>query len=206
MTEKQWLKAKDPDPLLEYLQGKISDRKLRLLGCGYCRNIWPLLIEEASRQAVEIAEQFADGEASDEERIAAFEEADFASEACRTTGEREYFAAVAAGELVEHEECEWYCGWYGLRSYLPPDKQIELVRCVVGNPFKPVAQKSAWLTRPVKQLAAGIYEERAFDKMPILADALEEAGCTSGGMLEHCRQDGDHVRGCWVLDLLLGKA
>ncbi|HUR53438.1 MAG TPA: hypothetical protein VMZ71_04880 [Gemmataceae bacterium] len=55
-------------------------------------------------------------------------------------------------------------------------------------------------------LANGIYEERAFDRLPILADALQDAGCDNDGILTHCRGDGAHVRGCWVVDLLLGKS
>ena len=57
----------------------------------------------------------------------------------------------------------------------------------------------------VVSIAAAIYADRAFDRLPILADALEEAGCTNADVLLHCRQPGDHVRGCWVVDLVLGK-
>ena len=63
----------------------------------------------------------------------------------------------------------------------------------------------AWLTPTVQSIAAAIYQDRAFDRLPILADALEEAGCTNADVLLHCRQPGEHVRGCWVVDLLLGK-
>jgi hypothetical protein len=57
----------------------------------------------------------------------------------------------------------------------------------------------------VARLARGIYDDRAFDRLPILADALEDAGCHDTAILDHCRQPGPHVRGCWVVDLLLGK-
>jgi hypothetical protein len=69
-----------------------------------------------------------------------------------------------------------------------------------------VSLDPAWLTTTVKQLAAAIYEERAFDRMPILGDALEEAGCSNVDILNHCRQPGEHVRGCWVVDLNLAKS
>jgi hypothetical protein len=62
-----------------------------------------------------------------------------------------------------------------------------------------------WLTLTVRQLAQAIYDDRAFDRLPILADALEDAGCDNADILNHCRQPGEHVRGCWVVDLLLGK-
>ncbi len=62
-----------------------------------------------------------------------------------------------------------------------------------------------WLTPTVQQLAAVIYEERQFDKMPVMGDALKEAGCDNGDVLQHCRSGGEHVRGCWVVDKVLGK-
>jgi hypothetical protein len=79
------------------------------------------------------------------------------------------------------------------------------VREIVGNPFRPVALDPMWLTADVLALARGIYDERAFDRMPILADALQDAGCNSADLLSHLREPGEHVRGCWALDLLLGK-
>jgi hypothetical protein len=82
----------------------------------------------------------------------------------------------------------------------------DLVRDVFGNPFRPVNTVPAWLTSTVVELARGIYEERAFDRLPILADALQDAGCDSTDILDHCRGPGPHVRGCWVVDLVLGKA
>jgi hypothetical protein len=82
---------------------------------------------------------------------------------------------------------------------------VSLLRCIFGNPFRPVAVDPSWLTSDVVALAEGIYQDRAFDRMPILADALQDAGCEHEDVLNHCRQPGEHVRGCWVVDLLLGK-
>ena len=82
---------------------------------------------------------------------------------------------------------------------------IGLIREMFGNPFRPVSLDPAWLTSTVVALAQGIYEERAFDRMPILADALQDAGCDNDDVLSHCRGNGPHVRGCWVVDLILGK-
>lgn len=84
-------------------------------------------------------------------------------------------------------------------------KQVGFIRCICGNPFRPVTADPTWLTSAVVALAEGIYADRAFDRMPILADALEGAGCEDADVLSHCRSDGLHVRGCWVVDLLLGK-
>jgi hypothetical protein len=72
-------------------------------------------------------------------------------------------------------------------------------------PTRPVTTDPSWLTSTVVALAVGIYADRAFDRLPILADALEDAGCTDDALLAHCRQPGGHVRGCWAVDLLLGK-
>jgi hypothetical protein len=84
--------------------------------------------------------------------------------------------------------------------------QTMLVREIFGNPFRPVAFNAAWRTTDVMLLAKGIYEERAFDRMPILADALQDAGCENDDILNHLRDaTATHVRGCWALDLVLGK-
>ena len=85
-------------------------------------------------------------------------------------------------------------------------RQCDLLREVFGNPFRPVRAEPAWLTSDVLLLARGIYEETAFDRMPILADALQDAGCDEPAILDHCRDPKQtHVRGCWVVDLVLGK-
>src|SRR5207249_11021384 len=79
------------------------------------------------------------------------------------------------------------------------------IRCIFGNPFRPMSGNPEWLTPNVLKLAESIYDDRASDCLPILADALEDAGCDNADILAHCRGPGPHVRGCWVIDLLLGK-
>ena len=88
----------------------------------------------------------------------------------------------------------------------PPERICSLIRDVFGNPFRPVTVDPRWLTSDVLALARSLYDERAFDRMPILADALQDAGCTDEKVLAHCRGEGPHCRGCWVVDLLLGKS
>jgi hypothetical protein len=83
----------------------------------------------------------------------------------------------------------------------------DLVRCLFGNPFRPVTPSpdwSAWNRGTVAKVAWAIYDERRFRDLPVLGDALEEAGCDSADVLAHCRAGVEHVRGCWVLDALLG--
>ena len=81
----------------------------------------------------------------------------------------------------------------------------ELVRDIFGNPFRPITLLPEWRTSTVIALASQMYESRDFSSMPILADALQDAGCDSAEVLDHCRGEGPYVRGCWVVDLVLGK-
>ncbi|MBN9517067.1 hypothetical protein J0H58_00885 [bacterium] len=83
--------------------------------------------------------------------------------------------------------------------------QADVLRDIFGNPFRPLAFDPAWRTTAVVGVGMGMYEGRDFSPMPVLADALEEAGCTAPDVLEHCRGPNTHVRGCWVVDLVLGK-
>ena len=100
---------------------------------------------------------------------------------------------------------------------MPYDKAIKtaeqaalshLLRCIF-NPFRRASIGAAWLAwndGAIRKMAQVIYDARSFDRLPLLADALEDAGCTDADLLAHCRGPGPHVRGCWVVDLLLGKA
>ncbi len=86
--------------------------------------------------------------------------------------------------------------------------QADLVRCIFGNPFRPVAVDASWNLwngGTVVRLARMIYDDRAFDRMPVLADALEEAGRDEQAILSHCRSVASHARGCWIVDALLGR-
>jgi hypothetical protein len=110
--------------------------------------------------------------------------------------------------------------WGGFPEYEPPDRtildlaadryaegraQCGLLRDIFGNPFRPVTFDTNWRTSDVTAMARGMYETRDFGAMPILADALQDAGCENTAVLDHCRGPGPHVRGCWVVDLILGK-
>src|SRR5262249_5023998 len=83
--------------------------------------------------------------------------------------------------------------------------QCRLLRAVFGNPFRPVSLDPSWLTLNVVAIAQTIYDDRNFSDFPILGEALEDAGCQDEQILNHCRKPGEHVLGCWVLDLVLGK-
>jgi hypothetical protein len=83
--------------------------------------------------------------------------------------------------------------------------QCDTLRCISGNLFRPVTFYSSWRTDTAIALAQQMYDSRDFGAMPILADALQDAGCDSEDILNHCQGNGPHVRGCWVVDLVLGK-
>jgi hypothetical protein len=180
----------------------MSDRKLRLFSCAGCRRILHMMRDARSRQAVEVAERYADGLASLQElqavETAAREAAD-AAEAERAVGwNAARTAAAAAGQQARA----------GAERAACTAADADLFRHHFGNPFRPVLLDPAWLAwngGTVVQLAQAIYEERHFGDLVVLADALEEAGCTHEEILNHCREPASHYRGCWVLDLLLGK-
>lgn len=228
MTEAEWLACDNPTPMLKCLQGDASDRKLRLFGCLCCRRHWHCLLDERSRMAVEMTELWADGLASEAELEAAESAADRAREGVVTArqggeysiSERFTNAARAAGLLAtvnpfSTDRClviAGYCRVIGLHetdeSDRPESEDTSLsaiIRDIFGNPFRAVAFSLDWRTTTAVLLAKQMYESRDFTAMPILADALQDAGCDDEDVLSHCRSGGVHVRGCWVVDLVLGK-
>jgi hypothetical protein len=222
VTETEWLACTDPTPMLEFLRGITSERKLRLFAVACCRRVWHLLVDERSHEAVEVAERFADGAATDKELEDAKSNAwEFS---LHIVHEDERFFDLDQNARDAADAPAWAAEWsvdYGCEYGECPlrvvvatqralgtaegNKQASLVRCIFGNPFRPVAVDAGWLTPGVVGLARTIYEGRAFNRMPELADALEQAGFANADILAHCREPGPHVRGCWVVDGLLGK-
>jgi hypothetical protein len=210
MTEEEWVNCTDPKPMLEFLRGKASDRKLRLFAVACCRRVWPLLAEEWSRQAVESAEKYADGLCSDEQLEETGKRAGWAAAGAGqgSAAEAAAWAAAGKGEVGWVEITAAHAGWAETAEESPRPFHCDLLRDIFGNSFRSQAINPAWLgsnggTVPI--IARTIYDERAFDRLPVLANALQEAGCTDKEILNHCRQPGVHVRGCWALDLILGK-
>jgi hypothetical protein len=206
MTEAEWLACTEPTPMLEFLRGKASDRKLRLFACACCRRIWHLLVDEHNREVVEQTEagdeRLSPPQASHSEAITLSQLAvRFAIEALledRWVNVPAMCARAASGGGVDPN-----------RMNVEMASQCCLLRDIFGPlPFRPVAIDPAWLRwnhGTVPAVARRVYEDRAFNDLPILADALEDAGCTDADILAHCRSGGGHVRGCWALDLLLGR-
>jgi hypothetical protein len=182
--------------------GAFTDRKTRLLTCGCARLKWDLLTDLCSRKAVEAAERYADGSLGLSQmlkRHRAARDASYRSPANQTSGEAKLVAHAAA-------ECaRTHVNLFHARLAAGDALGCILAREIFGNPFRPVTLQPAWLTSDVVALARSINDERAFDRMPILADALDEAGCEDRQLLGHCRGTGPHVRGCWAIDLLFAK-
>jgi hypothetical protein len=228
MTEARWLAWTDPRPMLEYLRGKASDRKMRLFAVAVVRSVWNDIKSPRSRKAVETAERFADGKASRRAldrayfdayaaqeiadaaltRLDASEVTDRVMDAMRFRHAATLTAAPTAADGAILCAGIVSCTVFGTYPEAQPALRFQagLVRDIFGNPFRPVTFDRPRQTRHVTALAATIYGGRAFDRLPILADALEEAGCDNADILSHCRGPGQHVRGCWVVDLVTGRA
>jgi hypothetical protein len=248
MTETEWQECISPELMLEYLSERASPRKRRLFACACVRRIWPLLDHERLRQAVKVAERFADGrvaaEVVDKARrlVKRLREEREVEEAQRGTWEaRAARAAAQAVEALFPEQGPILIPPRDVRD--PPDvvsatrtartaaraaeaergedtsaagepirrlhtlDAVDLVREIFGNPFRPSALDPRWLDwkeNTLLRMAHVIYRKRCFRNLPILADALEEAGCNDAAILTHCQAAVAHVRGCWVVDLLLG--
>lgn len=268
MEETQWLATEDPQAMLMHLHGCVSpsgqtaggsywQRKLRLFACACCRAVWHLLTDERSRRAVEVAERYADGEATDGERSLAIGMLLNTEESASEEALNGLDSFLLPAWCVNREDTlPGNAAHYlerATRLGLPPAAQAALLRDVVGNPWRPVvipctreSWKGDWLTPTVLALARAAYEERGgacgqcagkgrswssgpglplaeyfciscggtgrggsghlhADRLAVLADALEDSGADSEELLSHLRSPGPHVRGCFALDLLLGK-
>src|SRR5919201_90559 len=180
MTEPDWLLGSDPDRMLAHVAGTASARKLRLFAVACCRRIWHRLADERSRQAILASEGYADGRVKRRELVESRKQALLVKELNSVTTPGEFAAAaVARPRIVPHWVAQLArTAWVTYREawHAEGRNQAGLLREVLGNPFRPVAVDPAWLAAndgAVRQLAESIYEERAFDRLPILADALE---------------------------------
>lgn len=214
MTPAAWAEREFPLPLLQFLADdrRLTPRKSRLFACACARMVWRTVTEADSQRAVEIAERFADRlESHIGLRIAQR----FAQDHCDTfpsnmplqlaflTAEPEVHVAAVAHTTFEvmvpdyHERS-------GPAGKAANRRLANLVREIFPFPDRPF--DPAWQTAAVLELANGMYGARDFTAMPILADAIEEAGCSDADLLSHCRDlNGEHFRGCWLVDLVRGE-
>lgn len=237
--EAVWAASDDFGALLAGLPEPVSHRKMRLLAVAFARTLLPRMKHPCSRRAVEIAEQYADGQSTSEDLVQVFNEASlvyedlwhFAGETRWAAGRvtkakhaerahadatrlaEEAFAAEAAA--ISADAPSDIVRRFSTGPDWCPAPEVanrtlsRLLREMVGDPFCPVSLDSAWLDAHAglaKQVAEQAYDRKRFTDLPVIADVLEEAGCEEADLLKHLRSSDDHVRGCWALDLLLGKA
>lgn len=180
LTESAWLVATDPQPMLEFIRLRASDRKLRLLCAGSIRHSYSSCPwgDEATRleieRRIELTERYAEAHGNAYQDSEEQEQAYLL--ALRTTSQNRLRTSAA-----------------------------DLIRCIFGNPFRPVVLDTELRTSTVVSLIRGMCESRDFIAMPILGDALQDAGCESAEMLAHCYEPKPHVLGCWVCDLVLRR-
>jgi hypothetical protein len=217
MTEAEWLACDDLQQLIKARRHAGYDRKLRLFACACVRNVNDRLPDGAWLTAVEIAERFADAPGCRADLD------DMYHTATRAWGEanQEWSAIISTGMSVlspEAGHAALLASAHSCKVGLPKgtisrkvamaavrQRNLILFRCVFGNPFRPVTFAPEWRTDTAVALAAQMYEAPDFSALPILADALQDAGCDNEDVLSHCRGGGPHGRGCWVVDLVLGK-
>jgi hypothetical protein len=230
MTEAEWLaRQRSPKPILKFLQGKKpSARKLRLFAAACCRRVWDLLPSEA-QGAVLVAEQFADGVVGKSELEAACRSCqrqypDPASCAASSQGgdfpafHAAHHAKITAGAGAWHalerkgvSETAALARARDAAWALEREAQAGLLRDIFASLVSQAAVDPGWLMGSVTALAIAAYNERLpsgeleMARLAVLADALEDAGCTDAAILSHLRSPGPHVRGCFPLDLILGK-
>jgi hypothetical protein len=224
MNEQQWQAAEDPiDMLLRPPPGiAATDRKIRLFSCVCCRRVWDKMSDE-NRSTVELAERYADSLASEgelanrEEDCRLYHRDVYDPDILQEDRPPEYWCDVATWYSVTRRAADGFYEVCDATRRVARDRsgewedvvQARLLRDLFGPlPFRPVTLDAAWLVwcgGLLVSMAARMYESRDFSDMPVLADGLEEAGCTDPEILSHCRSGGVHVKGCWVVDLVLGK-
>ena len=218
MTESEWQAADHRRYMMEHLGQSATDRKLRLFAVACARRTAPLWGDDRPLALLEAAERLADGFPTRSRYVygcGVGAGMHFVYEAATATLARRAEDAAAecparAAVSLAYDASEPFPYPKRLRVYIETGRregatQAGLLRDVFGNPFRPVTFDPEWRTDTAVSLARGMYESRDFGAMPILADALQDAGCEEDVILEHCRGDGPHVRGCWVVDLILGK-
>lgn len=229
MNDRAWRSCTRLFEMLPLVADRIGDRKRRLFAVACCRRLLHLISDDRSKRAVEVAERYSDGLASDEERLFAennaveahidVRESRFAATpvvAWSRSGElitQAALMAISVGTFYGEDAADYgrlalaASGVPWRRDEEEETAQCQLLREIVGPLSLPVVDP-LWLSandHAAVQLAKWIYESNAFHDLPILADALEDAGCMDDVILDHCRNGEDHVRGCWVVDLVMGR-
>ncbi|VTR97955.1 Uncharacterized protein (Fragment) OS=uncultured bacterium PE=4 SV=1 [Gemmata massiliana] len=214
LTESQWLEWDDPVPMVSFLRSHVNDRRLQLFACGVCRKLAPLMGIVEYELGLEAAERYANGERT-KSAMKRYRQVLTHHRISLSGGDssEQYTALFLATVAISERD---FRSFPTCLTDLLRVRQSDQVRSAIypagptlreifGNPFRPVSFSPSWRTSTAVALASQMYESRDFSAMPILADALQDAGCDNSDVLDHCRGKGPHVRGCWVVDLVLGK-
>ena len=204
MTEAEWLACRDPRRLLDGVSA--NHRRLRLFACAECRRQLHNVVRDEFRNALDVAERYAAGAATDAELSAASRATMYGS--ARRRANRAQSPTLGLIHWLVQPDVSMLSAASLAVASKPAARQwqCQVLRDIFGNPFRPVAFDPDWRTDTAVALARRMYESRDFTAMPILADALQDAGCDRDDILAHCRDaNATHVRGCWVVDLVLGK-
>jgi hypothetical protein len=219
MTADEWHAGDDLWDRFDAYRHRDRNR-LRALTCACARRVLEVAgpaAHPAFAGIVDVAERYAGGRATRAELLAARKVLRQSIKELRGTKAKHKGLVVSAIAELTDDTFEGF--EYMLHSagevlkktsgrHFPVVKGVlsGLVRDIFGNPFRPVTFDPSWRTDTAASLARQMYESREFSVMPILADALQDAGCGNPDILDHCRGVGPHVRGCWVVDLVLGKS
>jgi hypothetical protein len=204
VTRTEWQTRGSPSLLLSLMQRcGASERKLRLVFSAFCDHHRDHeRLTDPELRLIAAMQQAAENPLERGALEGAIADAQANADRATSPRNRDYASGYRIRRLVEFATLQFPLS--GIHPVLDLDLACALIRDVF-NPFAPTDLASFWNRPVLRSLALPIYAEQAFDRLPILADALEEVGCTSKDVLDHCRSDGVHVRGCWVVDLLLGK-
>lgn len=242
MTEAEWLTCSQPSSMLAFLRRDVSDRKLRLFACACCQGIAGCLVDETiallavAERFADGAASSLERKGAREKALNAGWHPDEITKNARgsaktsvfwTLARKAYEAAtetsrIAASVAVQlranrlvAEPTDVPADWTAWREPIEAEERAshaQMLRCIIGNPFRVSTLRANWQTPDVFSVARTVYDDRPAPsarldsvRLSILADALEDAGCDDAAILAHCRDGGIHVRGCWVLDLILGR-
>ena len=222
MTEKEWKKSARPWPMFEYLGQRASDRKLRLYVCACCQRVSHLTSDKRFARLLRTLEKVAEDRVKDTTRQRALAQSHNAKRSAPDNTHACLFNAIeiALTSPIDRvfidpgeptRSAIYHAGGQSTDAAQATNaetaRHATFIRDIFGNPFRPVAFSPSWRTDTAVSLARQMYDSREFGAMPILADALQDAGCDNDDILAHCRDPQQtHVRGCWVVDLVLGKS
>ena len=235
MTENEWLSPINLYNKLNYVESQYgTNRLLRLFACACCRRVWNLLSICCAKRVVEMSEKYADGQATESELLKLHNDDEFvrfnrlqydnpAEIGLTFRGIKAIIAVMRMASLsfdpymiaqdtsrdpaldflpdIENQLTR--------KSALTSDSELVMATKflwdIFGNPFQPTPFAPAWRTQKSLNLSRHMYDSNQYISMKLLGDYLEEAGCDNIGILNHCRLSQIHVRGCWVVDLVLQK-